>query len=77
MKAIGLLGYYAPEDIKLISFDNTPYSTLASPSITAIDRNPERIADKAVETMLKLLSKEEVSSDNIIQVSLVERDSTR
>ena len=77
MKAIGQLGYYSPEDIKLISFDNTPYSTLSSPSITAIDRKPETIAEKAVEVLLKLLSKEETENINIIPVSLVERDSTR
>ena len=77
MKAIGQLGYYSPEDIKLISFDNTPYSTLSSPSITAIDRKPEKIAEKAVEVLLKLLNKEDTDDTNIIPVSLVERDSTR
>ena len=59
MKAIGELGYYAPEDIRLISFDNTPYSTLSSPSITSIDRNPREIAYKACEVLLKRLNKEE------------------
>lgn len=77
MKAIGQLGFYAPEDIRLISFDNTPYSTLSSPSITAIDRKPETIAEKAAEVLLKLLNKEETENINIIPVSLVERDSTR
>lgn len=77
MKAIGRLGFYAPEDIRLISFDNTPYSTLSSPSITAIDRKPETIAEKAAEVLLKLLNKEETENINIIPVSLVERDSTR
>lgn len=77
MKAIGRLGFYAPEDIRLISFDNTPYSMLSSPSITAIDRKPETIAEKAAEVLLKLLNKEETENINIIPVSLVERDSTR
>lgn len=77
MKAIGQLGFYAPEDIRLISFDNTPYSTLSSPSITAIDRKPETIAEKGAEVLLKLLNKEETENINIIPVSLVERDSTR
>lgn len=77
MKAIGELGYYAPEDIKLISFDNTVYSTLSSPSVTSIDRNPEKISDKAVEVLLKLLNKVETEEVNVIPVSLVKRDSTR
>ena len=77
VKAIGELGYYAPEDIKLISFDNTPYSTLSSPSITAIDRNAKDIAYKASDTLLKLIDKEKTEETNIIPVSLVKRDSTR
>ena len=77
MKAIGELGYYSPEDIKLISFDNTPYSTLSSPSITSIDRRPEEIACKAVEVLLKQIDHEGVSDTNTIEVSLVKRDSTR
>ena len=77
MKAIGKLGYYAPEDIKLISFDNTPYSTLSSPSITSIDRNPRQIASKACEVLLKSLNKEETEDTYTIPVSLVKRDSSR
>ena len=77
MKAIGELGYYAPEDIRLISFDNTPYSALSSPSITAIDRNAKDIAYKACEVLLKLLNKEETEKETVIPVSLVKRDSTR
>ena len=77
MKAIGELGYYAPEDIRLISFDNTPYSTLSSPSITSIDRNPREIAYKACEVLLKTLNREETESAYIIPVSLVKRDSSR
>ena len=77
MKAIGELGYYAPEDIRLISFDNTPYSTLSSPSITSIDRDPQMIACKAVEVLLKQLDHEDVEERNVIPVSLVKRDSSR
>ena len=77
MKAIGELGYYAPEDIRLISFDNTPYSLLSSPSITSIDRNPRKIASKACEVLLKRLNREETEDTCIIPVSLEKRDSSR
>lgn len=77
MKAIGELGYYAPEDVRLISFDNTPYSTLSSPSITSIDRDPRKIACKAVEALLKRLNKEKTEDAYTIPVSLVKRDSSR
>ena len=77
MKAIGELGYYAPEDVRLISFDNTPYSTLSSPSITSIDRNFKDIAYKAVEVMLDQIDGKEACDTNTIEVSLVKRDSSR
>lgn len=77
MKALGKVGYYAPEDIKLISFDNSPYSTMASPSITSLDRNPVSLANKACEILLDQIAGRPVQEENVIRVSLVERDSTR
>lgn len=77
MKALGKVGYYAPEDVKLISFDNSPYSTMASPSITSLDRNPASLAGRACEILLDLIAGKDVQKENIISVSLVERDSTR
>ena len=77
VKALGKGGYYVPEDVRLISFDNSPYSTMASPSITSIDRNPELLAKKACEVLLKKINGEETDNENIIPVSLVKRDSTR
>ena len=77
MKALGKVGFYSPEDVKLISFDNSPYSTMASPSITSLDRNPASLAEKACQILLDLIEGKEVNRENIIGVSLVERDSTR
>ncbi|MCR5450112.1 MAG: substrate-binding domain-containing protein [Solobacterium sp.] len=77
LKAIGKVGYYAPEDVRLISFDNSPYSLMASPSITAIDRNPAELASKACELILGLIDGKSVQKENTIDVSLIERDSTR
>ena len=77
MKALGKIGYYSPEDVRLISFDNTPYSTMASPSVTSLDRNPASLADRACEILLELIAGKEAQKENIISVSLVERDSTR
>lgn len=77
MKALGKVGFYAPEDVRLISFDNSPYSTMASPSITALDRNPASLAAKACAILEDLMAGKDVQKENIISVSLVERDSTR
>ena len=77
MKALGRLGHYVPEDVRMISFDNSPYSVMASPSITAIDRNGTLIAQKAAEIISNLFDKKAVSLETVIPVSLVKRDSTR
>lgn len=76
-RALGKIGLYAPEDVRLIAFDNSPYSTMVSPSITAIDRNSEELSKKACEILLKKISGEEVAETTIVPVSLIKRDSTR
>lgn len=77
MKALGKVGYYSPEDVRLISFDNSPYSLMASPSITSLDRNPAALAERACTILEDLMAGREVQKENVISVSLVERDSTR
>ena len=52
MTALHRVGLYVPEDIKLISFDNSPYSTMASPAVTALDRKPQQLAEEACRCLL-------------------------
>ena len=52
MAGLRSVGLYVPEDVRLISFDNSPYSTMATPSVTALDRNPEALAQKACQILL-------------------------
>lgn len=77
IRALNLLGYYVPEDIRLIAFDNSIYSTYASPSITSIDRNSKQIAEKACKLILDKIDGKEVQLETTIPVSLVIKDSTR
>ena len=66
------------EDIRLISFDNSPYAALTSPMLTTLDRKPEVLARKACEILFDLMEgREEESVENVVEVSLVERGSTR
>lgn len=75
--ALHRVGLYVPEDVKLISFDNSPYSSMASPAITALDRNPRLLAETACRTLLDLMEGRQVEKETIIPVSLCKRDSTR
>lgn len=76
--ALRSVGFYVPEDVRLISFDNSPYAATVSPAITALDRNPSALAQKACEIMLDLIKgKKPEQLEHIIPVSLTERESTR
>ena len=75
IEALKKTGFYVPEDVRLISFDNSPYTAMSK--ITAIDRNAKALASRACEVLMKLISHEHVSAENVIRVSLVERESTR
>lgn len=76
--ALRSVGLYVPEDVKLICFDNSPYSTMATPAITALDRNPDRLAQTACQLLLRRLAgKAELPIQNVVPVSVVKRDSTR
>ena len=75
--ALHRVGLYVPEDVKLISFDNSPYSSMASPAITALDRRPKELAETACRCLLSLIEGRPVPKETILPVSLCKRDSTR
>ena len=78
IQALQKIEYFVPEDVRLISFDNSPYTLMASPSVTSLDRKPEQLAKRACEVLLQLIgNKEDVIFENIIDVKLVERGTTR
>ena len=76
MAGLRSVGLYVPEDVKLISFDNSPYSAMATPSITALDRKPELLAAKACENLIQMVNGETVPLESIVDVTIVERVST-
>ena len=78
IKALVEIGYFVPEDIRLISFDNSPYSSFASPAITALDRKPDMLSQRAGEVLICLMENSgPVQTENTIPVELVTRLTTR
>ena len=76
--ALQRIEYFVPEDIRLLSFDNSPYAALTSPALTTLDRKPEELASRACEVLAEMMEgKEKIHMENRIEVSLVERVSTR
>lgn len=77
ISALRSIGFYVPEDVKLISFDNSPYATLMSPGITALDRNIPAMAACAAQQLMKAMEGKQTEKCNLISFSLIQRESTR
>ena len=48
-------GLRVPQDVKLVTFDNTLQSVLTEPGLSSIDRKPQRIAGHAVNLLLEMI----------------------
>ena len=65
-----------PEDLSLISFDNTPLVHFTQPPLTAIDQAIAATASKAVELIISVLKREEQPKTlTVISAALIERGS--
>lgn len=69
-------GIRVPADVKLVGYDNSIYSQLTTPSITTIERYPEQLANTGCDLLLKMIKGEQVPSETVVPVKLVEREST-
>jgi LacI family transcriptional regulator len=69
-------GLRVPEDLSLISFDNSPVMRFTSPQITAIDQPIAETFSMAVELLIANGSGEEPSQPIVLKSSLVARGST-
>ncbi|MBR1420322.1 MAG: substrate-binding domain-containing protein [Selenomonadaceae bacterium] len=78
LKAFRSVGLYVPEDVKMISFDDTLYSELATPSLTSLNRQPEKLAKTACDLLIQQIDGNQPSQIiNYVPVTLEQRDSTR
>ncbi|MBQ7496869.1 MAG: substrate-binding domain-containing protein [Selenomonas sp.] len=72
------VGYFVPEDVRLICFDNSSYSAMASPSLTSLDRKVDALAQKACAIMKRQMAGEkDIPIENVVDVTLEKRASTR
>ena len=72
----GRLGLKVPQDLSLISFDNTPAVQFAQPPLTAIDQSIAATASTAVELIIASLKGEPLPGTlTVVKSSLVERAS--
>ena len=70
------LGLSVPEDLSIISFDNTPLVHFTQPPLTAIDQPISATASKAVELIIAAQKGEERPTKlTIISAEIIERGS--
>lgn len=70
-------GLDVPDDLSVISFDNTPTAMLSQPSLTAVDQPIAATSSRAVELIIALQKGEPIpDAPTIVPASLIEREST-
>lgn len=70
------LGLSVPQDLSVISFDNTPIVRFARPALTAVDQPVAATISKAVELLINVAKLPLPSEPINIEATLVERAST-
>jgi len=70
-------GKSVPEDISVISFDNSNLATLGSVGLTTFAHPKEELGRVAAENLMKIIHKEQVEMTVKFKPELIERDSVR
>lgn len=76
MQAIRDHGYRIPEDISVVGYDNTLYSTLANPMLTSIDYDYETYGERLVAIAIAAVEKTATEKMQTVEPKLVVRKST-
>jgi DNA-binding LacI/PurR family transcriptional regulator len=76
LKALHERGRRVPGDVSVVGFDDTPEASYFWPALTSVAQEFDALGRRAVELTLRALSGEPAPSAELIQPTLVVRDST-
>lgn len=76
MRSIKEHGLKVPEDISLVSYDNTYMAELTNPKLTSIDYNYDEFGAKLVETAISLIEKKKTGKVRMVNPTLIIRESS-
>ena len=76
IKCLKERGYRIPEDISVVSYDNTYMTEIAIPPLTSVDYNYEEYGKTLMDTAIGLIEGRKVSSVQMVRPTLVERGSS-
>lgn len=65
-----------PDDLRIVGYDDIKQASLVVPRLTTIRQPVEEMSKLAVELIIKQINKEAVPMENILPVTLIERDTT-
>jgi LacI family transcriptional regulator len=70
--------HHVPDDISVVSFDNTIYSTIAQPMITTVDNNVEDMVQAATKIIIKKINNPGKTYGRVlIKGNIISRDSSK
>ena len=70
-------GFHVPEDIQLMGFDNIRFSKLFAPEFSTIIQPIREMGTLAAQVIVMHANGEPIQKENLFDVSLVERQTTR
>lgn len=65
-----------PKDIKIVGYDDISIASLIVPPLTTVRQPIEQIGKRAIELIVKKIEGEEVTIENMLPVTLIERKTT-
>ena len=70
-------GKKVPKDIQIVGFDDIGIISLVTPSFTTVHQPIKAMGQRAIEIVCKHINGESYETENIFQVKLIERETTR
>jgi len=65
-----------PKDLKIVGYDDIDIASMSLPPLTTIRQDVKRMGELAVKVLIDKIEKKEVTIENILPVSLIERKTT-
>lgn len=76
MKCLSERNIRVPEDMSVVSYDNTYMAEMTSPKLTSIDYNYEEYGKKLIDTAIALIEGRKASNVRMVTPTLVVRESS-
>lgn len=76
IKVAKALGKEIPKDLKIVGYDDITFSSLVVPTLTTIQQPIEKMGEVVIQILIDQIEEKEVSLENILPITLVERETT-